>query len=327
MRASFGIGLCASAGAFALTGCFAIIDVDRFHSAPKSNMVSGTVLPVADAYLDMSFTLIGMTPHTTQLFEYRVVDAANHVQSRAVVNPLGAVDSVILAPQFVPNMASPQTMNGPFRLDFYADVNNSGGYDGKGPNGSAIYDDHSWRIAPLVDYPAGSISPIPGLVQVTFTHNTSFTDINNDVTGTRNPPTDSGLGATIHVVNAGSLMGVLVQALVIEPITKRTVGLFRLPKVTQASFDMTIPGIVEELTDYKVTIFADANGNGVYDNPATAGAGDLGWSLEGTSGTVDAGSFAAAMGDGGVSAQVTGLTVPFDPTASGPSNVDVGSPW
>jgi hypothetical protein len=296
MRSILGIRHPAMALLLAMSGCFTLVDVDRFHTAQGSAAAAAQPNKSGE-YLNLTLSLAGMTPHVTQLFEYRVIDANNFIQSRGVLNPLGAPDVTVHVPLAIPKV------NGPFRLDCYADVNNSGGYDGIG---SVISNDHAWRIDPLADYPPGSVSPVDGLVQVKFTHNTSFTDINQYPSGSPNPPHDTGLAAAIHVANAGPLHGVLIQVRVIDMAANRTVGLFRVPRIVQAAFDMTIPGVVENGVSYDVLVYVDANGNGIYDNPA-AGLGDFGWRLAAT-------------------ADTTGLSVRVEAQTTGAANVDVGAP-
>jgi hypothetical protein len=277
-------------------GCSAVVDVDRFHSAQATTQTPDSGL--LNEYLDFQFTLIGMRPHVTQLFEYRIIDdATNFVQSRGVVNPLGAADVVIDMPATVPKL------NGPFHLDFYADVNGSGGYDGIG---SVLTNDHAWRIQPLANYPSDTVVPVDGLVQVVFTHNTTFTDINSFPSGTLNPSHDTMLGTTIHVINADTVVGDLIQVRIVDSGTNHAVGLFRVPQMASAMFDLNIPGVVESANDYFAFVYVDANGNSMYDNPAMPG-GDLGWKLSGT-------------------ANDSGLSVTLDVKNSQPSNVDVGAP-
>src|SRR5260370_40097302 len=106
------------------SGCFSLVDVDRFHGSPGSQgeVSASTTLP--GQYSNLKLTLVGMTPHVSQLFEYRIIDANNFIQSRGVVNPLGGANVIVNAPLAVPKV------NGPFHLDFYADVNCSGGHHG-----------------------------------------------------------------------------------------------------------------------------------------------------------------------------------------------------
>jgi hypothetical protein len=185
----------------------------------------------------------------------------------------------------------------------YADVNGSGGYDGIG---SVVTQDHAWRIDPLADYPAGAAAAVDGLVQVTFTHNTSFTEINDYPSGTPNVPHDTGLGATLHVSNAQAELGGLLQVRIVDTGANRTVALFRLPRITQPAFELNIPGVVENGVDYSALVYVDANKNGSYDNPAN-GSGDLGWSVNGA-------------------ADATGLSVGLDAATTDVAKVDVGAP-
>jgi len=287
------------------SGCFSLVDVDRFHGSASSQGGSqagsqgdvSAATSVPGQYSSLKLTLIGMTPHVSQLFEYRIIDANNFIQSRGVVNPLGGANVVINAPLAVPKV------NGPFHLDMYADVNGSGGYDGIG---SVVTQDHAWRIDPLADYPAGAVAAVDGLVQVTFTHNTSFTEINDYPSGTPNVPHDTGLGATLHVSNADAVLGALLQVRIVDTGANRTVALFRLPRITQPAFDLNIPGVVESGVDYSAVVYVDANKNGSYDNPANGG-GDLGWSVNGA-------------------ADATGLNVSLDAATTEVAKVDVGAP-
>jgi hypothetical protein len=238
-----------------------------------------------------------MKPHATQMVEYRVVDANNMVQSRGVLKPLGPNDLTINLPRAIPKI------NGPFRLDFYADANDSGGYDGIG---SVIANDHAWRIDPLADYPVGSVMHVDGLVQVTFVHNTSFTDIDQYPIGTKNPSKDTGLGARIHIAAADAYGGKTLEARVAEAATGHVVCLHRVPELRAAAFEGDVPGCVEMGVDYDVTVYVDANGNGTYDDPAT-GKGDVGWKTRATS-------------------DASGLDVTFDLSRVATGNVDVGAP-
>lgn len=274
-----------------LAGCSQIVDVDRFHE--KAATSSGSITA---QFLDLQLSFIGMKPHLAHTFEYRVIDANNLVQSRGIVQPLGALDVSIFVPRAIPRS------NGPYRLDFYADVNGSGGYDGIG---SVISNDHAWRIEPLEDYPKGEQQPVDGLVQVTFTHSTSFTDIDQYPSGTPNKSKDTGLGAKIHLASLGSFGGKELQVRIAEHETQHVVGLYRVPQITGAAMDAVVPGVVDVGVDYDVEVWIDANGNGTYDDPSKEG-GDWGLRVPGSS--TDA-----------------GLVMTIDAATTG-HGVDVGKP-
>ncbi|MGZ3421597.1 MAG: hypothetical protein ACXVEF_41165 [Polyangiales bacterium] len=272
-----------------LFGCSQIVDVDRFHEKAAALPPSTTK---STQFLDLQFSVVGMKPHLAHTFEYRIIDANNLVQSRGIVSPLGAPDVTVFVPRAIPRS------NGPYRIDFYGDVNGSGGYDGIG---SVISNDHAWRIDPLVDYPAGTVTPVDGLVQVTFTHSTSFTDIDQYPSGTPNKAKDTGLGAKVHVTSLP--IGRMIEARVAEKDTKHVVGLMRIPSATAATLDLVIPGVVDVGVDYEVDLYVDANGNGTYDDPQS---GD--WGIR-----------------TGASSTETGLAVTIDAAAS-PHDTDVGRP-
>jgi hypothetical protein len=312
MRSNFQTRALATGITAGLCGCFAAVDVDRFHyesvalETPDSSAAS-----MAGAYTNLKFTLMGMTPHVSQMFEYRIVDnSTNFIQSRGIVNPLGSPEAVsgpdaAIGPNAVLNVAGaiPPKLNGTYHLDFYADVNHSGGYDGLG---MVSLNDHAWRIDPLEDYPPGTVTPIDGTTQVTFTHNTFFTDIDTYPSGTPNKSKDTGLAATVSVTNAGPLQNDLIQVRIVSTDANRAVGMYRIPKMTQATFAMQVPGCIEVGNDYNVYVYVDANGNGAYDDPSKS-AGDLGWKL-------------SATGD------ASGLNVSVDLQMTAGAKVDVGAP-
>ncbi len=275
--------------------CSQVIDVDRFHeratTPPASTGSTGN-----QQFRDLQLTFAGMKPHLAHTFEYRVIDANNLVQSRGIVTPLGAAEVTIFIPRAIPKS------NGPYRLDFFADVNGSGGFDGIG---SVISNDHAWRIEPLVDYPAGTVTPVDGLVQVMFTHSTSFTDIDSYPSGTPNKTKDTGLPAKVHLASLQGVAGKMLELRVAEKDTRHVVGLARFPAVSATTLDVTIPGVVDVSVDYEVDVYVDTNDNGVYDDPSKP-AGDWGCRFGGSS-------------------TDTGLSLSADMSAT-VNEVDVGKP-
>lgn len=272
-------------------GCSQIIDVDRFHEKQASSSTSSTT-----QFLDLKLTLAGMKPHLAHTYEYRVIDVNNLVQSRGVINPLGAADLTLFVPRAIPRS------NGPYRLDFYADVNGSGGFDGIG---SVISNDHAWRIDPLEDYPAGSVTPVDGVVQVTFTHSTSFTNIDHYPSGTPNKSKDTGLGASVKLKSLHAANGKMLEVRIAEKGTKHVVGLMRVHQIPKAELDMSIAGVVDVGVDYEVDVYVDANGNGAYDDPSKE-AGDWGMRAE------------AASTEAGLALTLDALELPH--------TIDVGGP-
>ena len=224
------------------------------------------------------------------------MDANNYVQSRGVVKDVTNTDIVLNARRAVPRQ------NGPYRLDFYADVNGSGGFDGLG---SVVTNDHAWRIEPLVEDPASLRAD--DTIVVNFQHSTTFTNIDQYPSGTKNPAQDTGLGAYVRVTGLDPWIGKTLQVRVADKQSGHVVALFRLPSITGAAEDAVVSGCVDVGTEYDIDVYVDANGNGTYDDPRSGG--DKGW--RGT----------ALSGE-------TGLEALFDVTSPnvGAGDADVGEP-
>jgi hypothetical protein len=260
----------------AVSGCFAVVDVDRFKQGGSP------------AFQDLHFRLTLATSHVDNYFEYRVVDEAGTVRSRGIFDPMGGADIELHAPRAVP------VQGGPFRLDFYADKIKLRRFEGLGPGNTSA---HAWRVAPLADYPAPG-NPNDGVVDVAYTHDTNFTDLNDK------PIKDLGFAFKMRFSKMDAYVGAALQVRVSDTGTGQTLGLYRFPRLPASTGELVIPGIIQDLV-YRVDVWADANRNNAYDNPAS-GAGDHGWRSEQT----------------GAGAE---LVVDFTPD-SGPKNVDVGVP-
>lgn len=212
--------------ALVCTSCFAITDLDRFQTSAATSA----------NFFDLRFTVRGMTSHTKELFEYRVVDASNVIQSRGFIQPLGGVEATVFVRGAVPRQ------NGPFRLDFFADHDNNLGYDQRPGQG-----DHSWRI-PLEQ----NLQNEEGQFVVLFDHNTSFAYLNEPM-----PAQELGKPATVRFKNMNGFMGKRVEARIADASSKRVVALFRVPVVDKAAFDLVVPGMVERGVIYTVEIYTD----------------------------------------------------------------------
>jgi len=208
---------------------------------------------------------------------------------------------------------------------------------------SFLIKDHSWQVLPpLVDtiiagpLPDGgtSLAHEDGKIQIYFVHNPDLVDIDiNPITGQYNPPTGVGGDVSFSLSGLDKYANDLLELRVYDSSftvgttsTKgsptQNVGLYRFPILSPSfgggfkgmpplvrgagSSFPGIVGVIDQTTNYVVDVYIDANGNGVYDNPAMPN-GDLGWRLYLTS---------DANGN---------LSIKFDATESG-GNVDVGPP-
>ncbi|MBX3190883.1 MAG: hypothetical protein KF819_28055 [Labilithrix sp.] len=215
--------------ALTTSSCFAVTNLDRFDKKAEE----------ATNFNDLRLSVRGMKSHVAELFEYRIVDSTNTIQSRGFIVPLGGEEATLFARGAVPKI------NGPFNLDFYADHDNSGGYD----QDPANQKDHAWRI-PLATQTVND----DGAYVIVFDHNTSFSYLANPA-----PPREVGSAATIRLTNVGSLVGKRVEVRVADASSKRVVGLYRIPVLpdTTGTVTMTIPGMIEAGVTYAVEVYTD----------------------------------------------------------------------
>lgn len=241
--------------ALACTSCANVVGLEEFHKRAVSESAA-----TASEYFALKLQLVAMKPHLGHSVEYRVIDANNYVQSRGVIESMTAEDVEIIAQRTIPRT------NGPYRLDFFADVNKSGGFDGLG---SVVSNDHAWRIEPLVAEPEKLRAD--DVVTVTFLHSTTFTNVDQYPSGTPNKAQDTGLGARIRVTGLDAYMDRTAEVRVLEKRTRHVVALYRTMRVHDSVLDAVVSGCVDVATEYDVDLWVDANGNGQYDNPADGG--------------------------------------------------------
>lgn len=212
------------------SSCFAVTDLDRFEQKGASSA----------SFADLRLTVKGMTSHVAELFEYRVVDKNDFIQSRGIVQPLGGVEATLFVPGAVP-------IGEGFKLDFYADHDKSGGYTQT--DGSPGAKDHAWRIP--FDKPPND----DNVFVVDFQHNTVFS-----LLATPTPSKTYGTDAVVRLVNTGPLTDKRVEVRIADASTKHIVGLYRIPApfpATSTPFVITIPGMIEDGVTYDVAVYTD----------------------------------------------------------------------
>lgn len=242
MRASKRFGLTVAAALLTATtsSCFAVTDLDRFSTSPGAT----------GNFSDLQFTVRGMFSHVNEMFEYRIVDKNNTLQSRGIIMPLGGPDATLFAPGAVPKD------NGPFTLDFYADHDPTHNmrYDRDPVTGTG---DHSWRLK----LGGGDEPPNPalydpntGTYKVLFDHNTSFAVLTDP-----EPPIEIGKPATIRLANMGAFVGKRLELRIADASSKRVVAFYRVPSLAAADSTIVIPGMVETDVAYAVEVYTDDN--------------------------------------------------------------------
>ena len=210
------------------------------HNVTFTDVGFETTSSALPSLRDLTVNLKDMNPHIDQLTELRVVSSTDQVQARAILNPLTTADVTIAFPNSL-------TIFSGQKLDFYADFNKNGTYD-------APSTDHAWRE---------TISAGGSDVTIDFTHNTMFTDISS--------PTFTELGKdfTMNLTAMTPHVGQLYELRVIEKVTSKTVGVYRLGSIASADFTVTIAGIIKDGSEYQIDHYADFNKNGTYDAPST----------------------------------------------------------
>jgi hypothetical protein len=263
--------------------CTQSLELDRFRSAGSS------VEAINVNYFDVLFTTKGMTSHINEYFEIRVVDKSNRVQAKAIYNIVTAPDFSIFLGHVVPKS------NAPYRLDFWADHNNSFKYDGI--EGGINDKDHAWRRELGTPLPE-DMRLTGSRYELDFVHDTAFVDIFTDLDGNKISGADTLLPCNLNVVGADAFSGKMMEFRVVDKASGRLVGLYRQGR-SKETFHAQIPGVLDEQTQYEVSVYADANDSGKYE------AGDPSWKFEFTSTDM-------------------GISMDFNPTVFAPGAIETG---
>ncbi len=243
--------------------CTSSLKLDRFTTEESSIQ---TISPINVNYFDVKFTAKSMLPHFNEYLEVRIVDRLNHVQAKAIYDEIVYADFTIHLARVIPKA------NAPYRLDFWADHNLSGRYDGI--VGGVNDKDHAWRRVLAEPLPE-DMRLVGSRYELEFLHDTSFVDIFTDLDGNPISGEDTLLPCDVGVT-AKAYVGKMVELRVVEKASGRLVGLYRQGRARE-TFHALIPGILDEQTQYDVSVYVDANDSGSYDE------GDPSWKLEFTS--------------------------------------------
>ncbi len=240
------------------TSCTASLDLDRF----KTDDSAVQSAPINVNFFDVKFTAKAMLPHANENFEVRLVDRLNHIQARAIYAGIVYTDFSLYLAKVVPKA------NAPYRLDFWADHNNSSRYDGI--RGGVNEKDHAWRRV-LSDPLPEDMRLVGSRYELEFLHDTAFVDIDTDLEGNPITSDESLLPCELNVI-ARSYVGKMVELRVVDKASGRLVGLFR-QGVARETFKATIPGVLDEETEYEVSAYVDIDNDGKY------GPGDPSWKV------------------------------------------------
>ena len=193
------------------TGCTNSLDLGRFH-----HDLQGTS-PGAVTFADLKFVAKAMRSHLNEYLELRIVDRTNSLQAKAVYQGVTSEDFSLYMAKIVPKM------NGPYRIDFWADHNSSGKYDGI--EGGINEKDHAWRRV-LGDPLPEDIKLVDSRYEFTFQHDTVFVDIATDLEGNKISLAETLLPLKVTVTNASAYVGHMMELRVVDRATGRLTGRF-----------------------------------------------------------------------------------------------------
>lgn len=253
-------------------GCQLFSDLDRFEQRAESDRDAGGRDPDA-AQADAGGADAGgqqadlgcsnprtlcvrverFSPHVDEMITVDLVTVEDNIlRSRAIIEPMGAVDAEFVLPLAIPPTEVPDpNADHALQIEIFADQNKDGAYT---PGG----DDHEWNIE------------LPPSGNLLFPHNSQFTSIDPR-------PREIGGDFRMQFSDMTPHLGQLLEVMVIEVESGRTVGMYRTPSLESSDFEITIPGVIDpEGIVYRVEFYADFNGNGSYDDPPT----DHTWVLE-----------------------------------------------
>lgn len=250
----------------ASAGCQLFSDLDRFEQLPESDRDAGDRgrdAGAADGGTDagadggaqppdlgcdnprtLCVRVERFSPHVDELVTVDLVTVQDNIlRSRAIIEPMGGVAADFVLPLAIPAREVPEPdASHPLQVEIFADQNQDGMYT---PGGS----DHEWNVE------------LPPSGNLAFPHNSEFTSIDPR-------PREIGGDFRMQFFDMTPHLGQLLEVMVIEVESGRTVGMYRTPSLEGGDFEITIPGIIDPGgIVYRVEFYADLNDNGSYDDP------------------------------------------------------------
>jgi len=227
---------------------------DQFGSWSAGESAPGTLSSVSNPGDNNSTKLqivtvhlSSMAPHAGNKFFIRAIDKSNGIEASRKMIPSLLDDQNIDLDNLIVGHS--------YTIDFFADN-----------NGNSIYDppptDHAWRLEANI---------IQGGETIEFAHDINFIDI------------DWRYQLTINFHSMTPHIGEMLEFSVEDDSTSMEAGRMKIASVPSADFSQTISGLKLN-REYKIKIYADHNGNGIYDNPPT----DHAWRVDFTNHLGDA---------------------------------------
>ena len=179
----------------------------------------------------LTINFAGMTPHIGQMLEIKLENSTTEKE-------IGRVKIPAIASASFPVQIIGLTEPGDYSVEFYADLNGNGIYD-------VPPTDHAWKVG--FNYTGGD-------AEVSFSHNTTFTDIKWKYL------------LTVNFASMTPHVGQLFELRVVDAQNQEEAGRISLPAVLVPSYTVEVPGF-DLNKDYNIDFYADLNGNGSYNAP------------------------------------------------------------
>lgn len=243
--------------------CTASLSLDRFKQddAPL-NTDTSTI-----KYFDVQFTAKNMQSHIAEYFEIRLVDKDNAVQMKAVYSGVVRPDFSLFMSHVVPKTKAPQ------RLDFWADHNHNGRFDGI--VGGINDKDHAWRRVLATPFPE-DVRLTGSTYTLDFIHDTAFVDIFTDLQGNTISGADVLLPLNFSITGAGAYVGKTMEVRVVDTGAGRLVALHREGRAAE-TYVAKVLGVVDDTSPYEVSVYVDMNDDEKFN------AGEPSWKVNVTS--------------------------------------------
>ncbi len=187
----------------------------------------------------LTINFAGMTPHIGQMLEIKLENSTTEKE-------IGRVKIPAIASAAFPVQIIGLTEPGDYSVEFYADLNGNGIYD-------VPPTDHAWKIG---------FNYVNGNVDLSFSHNATFTDIQWNYL------------VTVNFTSMTPHVGQLFELRVVKVENQEEAGRISLPAILVPNFTVEVPGF-DLNKDYNIDFYADLNGNGSYNAPPT----DHAWRL------------------------------------------------
>jgi len=179
----------------------------------------------------LTINFAGMTPHVGQMLEIKLENSTTEKE-------IGRVKIPTIASASFPVQIIGLTEPGDYSVEFYADLNGNGIYD-------VPPTDHAWKLG---------FNYVSGNVDLSFSHNTTFTDISWKYL------------VKVNFTSMTPHVGQLFELRVVDAQNQEEAGRISLPAVLVPNYSVEVPGF-DLNKDYNIDFYADLNGNGSYNAP------------------------------------------------------------